>query len=234
MQFLRSDEHHIDSCWITWNHPDLKIKATIYPMLHIANRVFYERLSNELARCQYVLYEGVTWHLDEKRRPLYDLLAKNLGIASQENTLRMPAEATKVNLDMDRLEFRKRFFRLPLRSIIGFLFLRHILWILTFTQLLRDRFVRYGLLRRRRKYETYNDRPLNQLVLSARDKRIVENMTKFFHDRIGIEENVFIGIVFGSAHMPAISACLRSLGYRAATRRWVEVFRYFFNAKDVA
>ncbi len=233
MQFLRCDDHHMDSCWITWNHPHTRMRVTIYPMLHIGNHKFYERLSEELIRCQYILFEGVTWRSGEKRRPLYDLVARNLGAAAQEECLRMPAEATKINLDMDRAEFRKRLFHLPFRYIAGFVFLRHLLWLSTLPRALRKQFVRYGLLRRRRKSGIDDGRPLNQLILRARDKRIAENLTKFFHASGWTEESLFTGIVFGADHMPAITACLRSLGYRPASRRWIEVFRQTTKEKDV-
>jgi hypothetical protein len=209
------------------------MRVTIYPMLHIANQSFYEQLSKELVRCQYVLYEGVTWRSGNKRHPLYDLVARNLGAAAQEKALQMPAEATKINLDMGCAEFRKRFLRLPLWNIAGIVFLRYLLWLSTLPRVLRNQFVRYGLLRRRRGSQNDDGKPLNQLILRARDKLIVENLTKFFRASGWTDESVFAGIVFGAGHMPAITAGLRSLGYRPGTRRWVEVFRQAANEKDV-
>src|SRR5678816_2706316 len=141
VQFMRSDDHHIELCWITWNHPDTRMKITVYPMMHIGHQSFYERVSDELRRCRYVLYEGVTWRLGDDRHPLYDLIAKNLGVAAQEKVLRFPAEATKINLDMARAEFRRRFFELPIRFILMFIFLRQLLWLLTLPRLLRDRVI---------------------------------------------------------------------------------------------
>lgn len=226
MRFLRSDDHHVDSCWITWNHPDTRMKVTIYPMVHVGHQSFYDRVSADLARCRYVLYEGVSWRLGDERRPLYDLLARNLGIAAQEKALRMPAGATKLNLDMTRTEFRGRFLRLPLRYIVMFIGLRPLLWLATLPRPLRGHFIRHGLLRRHRTSEFDDDRPLTQLLLKTRDKRIVENLTTFCRTTGRTDESAFTGIVFGAGHMPAIAAGLRALGYRPGTRRWVEVFRH--------
>src|SRR2546425_11164545 len=116
---------------MTWNHPGTKMKLITYPMLHIADQRYYERLSDDLGRCHYALLEGVTWRLGDARRPLYDLVARNLGLAAQEVALRIPTNANKVNLDMTRSEFRTRFFRLPIRYVAMFVFLRPLLWLLT-------------------------------------------------------------------------------------------------------
>ncbi len=82
MPFTRSDDHHVDSCWTTWNNPATKLKITTYPMIHIGESLYYERVSSDIARCQYALLEGVSWRLGDGKRPLYDLVARNLGIAA--------------------------------------------------------------------------------------------------------------------------------------------------------
>lgn len=126
---------------------------------------------------------------------------------------------------MTPAEFRRHFFRLPLGYILMFVVLRPLLWLLTLPRPLRREFIRHGLLRRHRFSEFDDDRPLSELILKARDKRIVENLSQFHRVNGPADKTVFTGIVFGADHMRAISAGLRSLGYRPGTRRWVEVFR---------
>lgn len=210
---------------MTWNHPDTKMKVTTYPMLHIADQRYYDQLSEDLDRCRFALVEGVTWRLGDARRPLYDLAARNLGLAAQEVALRVPGTATKLNLDMHRSEFRERFFRLPVRYMLMLIFLRPLLWLLTYPRSLKIQFIRHGLLRRYRRATRDDDSPWHQLIVGARDRRIVENLGMFHREHGQTDSATYAGVVFGAGHMPAISQGLRQLGFQVGTRRWVEVLR---------
>jgi hypothetical protein len=182
------------------------------------------RLSEDLGRCRYALVEGVTWRLGDAKRPLYDLAARNLGLAAQEQALRIPTSANKINLDMSRSEFRTRFFALPLRYVAMFLFIRPLLWILTLPKPLRIQ-VRHGLTRLARRYSRPRDTAWHRLIVGARDRRIVENLDKFFRVHGKIDTTTYAAIIFGAGHLPAISDGLRRLGFQVGTRRWVEVLR---------
>jgi hypothetical protein len=210
---------------MTWNNPDTKLKVTTYPMVHIGDQQYYDRLSAELARCRYALLEGVSWRLGDAKRPLYDLVARNLGMVPQEHALRVPASVVRINIDMMRSEFRVRLFSLPLRYIAMVVLLRRLLWLLTLPPGFRVEAVRLGILRRSRKRSRDEETPLSQLIVGSRDRRIVENLAKVFREHSQTDVPSYAGIVFGAAHMPAISSGLRQLGFQVGTRRWVEVLR---------
>jgi len=225
LPFTRADDHHLDSCWMTWNNSDTKLRVTTYPMVHVGDQQYYDRLSADLTRCQYVLLEGVSWRLGDAKRPLYDLVARNLGMVAQERALRVPASVVRINIDMRGSEFRMRFFSLPLRYIAGVVLLRRLLWLLTLPHGSRGKIVRLGILRRLGKRSRDEESPLSQLVVGSRDRRIVENLARFYREHGQTDEPRFAAIVFGAAHMPAISLGLRQLGFQVGTRRWVEVLR---------
>jgi hypothetical protein len=225
MPFLQSDDHHVDSCWMTWNNPETRLKVTTYPMVHIGDPIYYERVSADLARCQYVLVEGVSWRLGDEKRPLWDLVAKNLGMAAQEKALRIPPSVTKLNIDMKRSEFRSHLFRLPIRYVAAIVFLRRLLWLLTLLPSMRAEMIRHGLLRRSRRESRENESPLRRFLVGSRDRRIAENLETFYRQHGRTDETRYVGIVFGAGHMPAISRALRQLGFQVGTRRWVEVLR---------
>jgi len=225
LQFTRADDHHLDSCWMTWNNPDTKLKLTTYPMVHIGDQTYYDRLSADLARCQYVLLEGVSWRLGDAKRPLYDLVARNLGMVAQERALRVPASVLTINIDMRRTEFRMRLFSLPLRYILRLVLLRRVLWLVTLPLSFRVEAIRLGIVRRSRKWSRDDETPLSQLIVGWRDRRIVENLTKFYREHGHTDVPSYAGIVFGAAHMPAIGLALGQLGFQVGTRRWVEVLR---------
>ena len=219
---------------MTWNSPDTKLKVTTYPMVHIGDQQYYDRLSADLARCQYALIEGVSWRSGDAKRPLYDLVARNLGMVAQEHALKVPAPVVRIDIDMLRSEFRIRLFSLPLRYIATIVLLRRLLWLLTLPRGFRVEAVRLGILRKSRKRSRDEETPLSQLIVGSRDRRIVENLVKFYREHGQMEVPGYAGIVFGAAHMPAISLGLQQLGFQVGTRRWVEVLRIPVASNDGA
>src|SRR5262249_26170681 len=89
----------------------------------------------------------------------------------------------------------------------------------------RSEVIRHGLLRRFRRASRENDTELRRLVVRSRDRRVVENLKRFFGHYGQTDETRYVAIVFGAGHMPAISRALRDLGVQVGTRRWVEVLR---------
>ncbi|HET8947130.1 MAG TPA: hypothetical protein VFQ07_09115 [Candidatus Polarisedimenticolia bacterium] len=223
MQFLRADDHHLDSCWMTWNSPATRLKFTTIPMIHVADPSYYERVMTDLARCRYALVEGVSWRLGDEKHPLYDLCARNLGLVAQERALKLPPGVAKINIDMKRSEFRERLFALPWRWVLAVVLLRRILWLLTLPKAWRPEAMRMILRTRKRSERAAT--PMGRLILTGRDRRIVENLEAFHRERGPIAEPQYAAIVFGAAHMPAICEALGRLGFQPGSRRWVEVLR---------
>src|SRR5262245_36077845 len=167
---------------MTWNSPETRLKFVTYPMLHIAAPDYYDRIGSDLGRCRYALLEGVSWQMGDKRRPFYDLAAKNLGLAAQETALKVPSQVARINIDMKRSEFRARFLELPLRFILLFICLRWLMWILTLPPPFRPEILRHGILRQQRR-SSEDDTPVHGLILRGRDRRIVENLHAFHRER---------------------------------------------------
>jgi len=208
---------------MTWNSVGTRLKFITVPMMHIADRAYYERVQAELARCRYALVEGVSWRLGDAKHPLYDLAARNLGLAAQEQALRIPPGVAKINIDMKRSEFRERLFALPWRWLLVIVLLRRILWLLTLPPAWRPQALR-ALLHPRKRSEV-GSTPMGRLLLGGRDRRIVENLEAFHREYGQTEEPQYAAIIFGARHMPAIGEGLRRLGFQPGSRRWVEVLR---------
>lgn len=122
-------------------------------------------------------------------------------------------------------QFRERLFRLPIHYVATIVFLRRLLWLLTIFPAVRSEVIRHGLLCRRRRESRENDVPLGRLTVRSRDRRIVENLKRFFQKHGQTDELRYVAIVFGAGHMSAISRVLSDLGFQVGTRRWVEVLR---------
>ena len=111
MPFTRADDHHLDSCWMTRNNPDTKLKVTTYPMVHIGDQQYYDRLSADLTRRQYALLEGASWRSGDAKRTLYDLLQETWALWHKRmHSKSQPQLLESISSD------RRRQFQGPFRS----------------------------------------------------------------------------------------------------------------------
>lgn len=201
-------------------------------MVHMASSGFYERISEDLNRCDFILYEGVTWRKKDRRHHLYDLAARNLGLAAQEDKLTFPKNAMKLNIDMPRLEFRNRLNHIPFRYRLLLYLLRPLLWCITEVPALKDEILKEVIVGKEHRYVHHEETVLDELIVTERDACIVGNLKQFFYDHGYCEKKSFAAIVFGAAHMPAISCCIRKLGFHPGTSKWIEMVRLVPNTMN--
>lgn len=192
-------------------------------MKHIASSYFYLRVSEELKRCTYILGEGVCWRNGNRRFSVYDLAARNLGLAAQEEWMQYPATAHKWNIDMPGEHFRPRFARLPLHIRLFMILLRPILWAITLIPSFRKSVLQTLIAGKGSRRNNDDESELDHLLLTERDKFIAENIERFFRQYGNCPQTTYAAIVFGAGHMPAICSALHKLGFRPGTRKWLEM-----------
>ena len=163
----------------TMAHPDHDLKITLYPMFHVGSPAFYGALSEDLSRFRVFLLEGVRYR--GWRRPLYDLIARNMGVVTQSDRLILPDGSERVPLDMTAEEFARDARELPIGWRLALRFLRPLLWLLTATAAGRDaRWTSWG--RRRSRSEDDDERPLMELILTKRDRVMSESLRRLACD----------------------------------------------------
>ena len=203
------------------SHPDHDLKITLYPVFHIGSPAFYAALSDDLARFQVFLLEGVRWW--RRRGSLYDLAARNLGLVTQTEHLRLPPDAERLPLDMDARAFARAARALPIGSRLFLNFLRPLFWAVTFTEdgrhLMWDTISKESHVRSRQARET----PLQQLIKSKRDRAMSDKLRLFVQDPARIRAGRPAAVVAGAAHMPALYETLRDCGFQKGSVRWFEV-----------
>ncbi len=223
MEFVRRTGRTLRVCRITFNHPESRLRFTLYPMFHIGRPEFYAEVSRDLPRFRYLLLEGVSWHARPPRR-MYDLAAENLGLAAQETSLVLPPAAERVNVDMPRDAFRPLFGRLPAGQRLVLVFLRRVLWaVLLFPGARRS--MRLFLVQRE-PHAWRRDvgmREARALLGTARDACIAERIEGFFQEHRDAASDTYAAVLFGAGHMPAIAARLHRLGFAPGSRKWLDV-----------
>lgn len=202
-------------------HPEHDLRITLYPMFHVGSQAFYDALSEDLGRFQVFLLEGVRWK--GLRGPLHDLAARNVGLISQRERLRLPEGAERLSLDMAEVDFTREADGLPVHWRLLLRFLRPVLWAVTLTasgrHALWDAISKEKYARKRQAADT----PLDQLIKDKRDRAMCEVLRAVAQDPARIRAAQPIAVVAGAAHMPALYLTLRDCGYEKGSVRWFEV-----------
>jgi len=193
-------------------------------MVHLASLQFYEEISKDLGRFDYILYEGVSWRRDGKGKPLYDWAAKNLGLVTQRKFLKFPDLVTKINIDMPPPEFRERFLNLSITYRFIFRMLRPLLWLITKFSAAKEYMINSMTTKEAKKYsKSYTQ--MDDLILRDRDEHICSELRKFTSRHFNTMDKTYTAVVFGAKHMVSISHCLRELGFKPKTKKWFDLIR---------
>jgi hypothetical protein len=219
IEFVRGDLAAVGRTTMT--HPDHGLRVTLYPVFHIGSSSFYRALSEDLGRFRVFLLEGV--RMRGWRGPLYDLAARNLGLVTQREHLRLPSDAERLPLDMTEAEFTQQARTLPIYWRLFLWLLRPILWAVTFTEGGRhrvwDSFSKESYVRGIRNV----DGPLDRLIKTKRDLAMCDRLRQFVEDPTRLRQAAPLAVVAGAAHMPALYVTLRDCGFEKGSVRWFEV-----------
>ncbi|MEU1620392.1 hypothetical protein ABZ479_24205 [Streptomyces sp. NPDC005722] len=200
----------------------------LYPMIHLAEPAFYEAVTARLrATCDLVIAEGVrgstvTRALTRSYRSLSG--SERLGLVVQDidfTTLGVPV----ICPDMRGEEFDERWRRLPLRerAAIAALVPAYVAGMrLLGTRRFLARHMRLEDLPVDDEEET--ELRTDDLVLHQRDRLLIDAVTHLHRSRAGRTEPFTAGILYGAAHMPAVTTALMDLGYTPAGGQWLTVF----------
>jgi len=224
LKFIKTSKLKAKSYRITFNHSDSKMKFTLYPMVHLASMHFYEGVSKDLNRFDYILYEGVTWRKDGKGKTIYDWAAKNLGLVTQRKFLKFPDSIAKINIDMPAPEFRERFLNLSIIYRILFRMLRPWLWFITKFPVAKKYIISSMTTKEAKRYsKSHTD--MDELILTDRDEHICEEIRGFTDKHFSKLDKTYTAVLFGANHMVSISHCLRELGFKPKTKKWFDLIR---------
>ena len=219
IEFVRGDTAAVGRTTLVY--PDHGLRVTLYPVFHIGSPRFYAALSDDLSRFHVLLLEGVRWR--GWRGPVYDLAARNLGLVTQREYLRLPADTERLPLDMTEAEFQQEARGLPVQWRVVLWLLRPILWAITCTEAGRhsvwDSFSKQSYVRGLQDAGG----PLSRLIGTKRDRAMSKRLREFVQDPRPHGERSEVAVIAGAAHMPALYVALRECGFEKRGVRWFEV-----------
>lgn len=232
MQFLESSAIGLRAARHRLASPDHPAEVTLFPMVHVGEPGFYDRVTQEALGHDVVLVEGV--HARSARiitRAYRWLPLRRLGLVLQGRIEPGASEAEVILADMSGPEFEARWRAMPawLRAAVLVAAQGYGLW-------LRLTATRAGLVRRQSQddlaardltlmHGTLAEGPL-ALLLEARDAHLRKALAHQLDRAGGGGRPRRIAVVFGAAHMPAVLAELRTRGdFRPAESSWLDVIR---------
>jgi hypothetical protein len=177
----------------------------LYPMSHIADSAFYEKVSQSFPTNSIILMEGVT---DEKNLITnnvdYKRLADFLGLANQHEKFE-PRRGRKVRADVDVDQFATN--TIDLLNLVMFIHAKG-LTAVTLPKLLQ-----------------YTAPPdfQNQLIddlIKKRNQHLLEKI----HTHLSQSENIIVP--WGAAHMPGLAKEIQKSGFHLVETRDYEVIRF--------
>ena len=212
-----------------FRHSDTNVSITLFPMVHVGERQFYEDTYGEAFDHDVALVEGIDSAVGRNLTRSYRWLNfEKLGLALQPKA---PAQekvgALIVRADLSAEEFHREWRKVPIA-------LRSALYVMAPIFGIRGKL--FASRESLAKALSLDDHPSAEEVLNwdpkfepiynsiglARDKRLIECIETELNDANGSERR--IAIVYGARHMRAVVRHLTKLGYHCADSSWRTVF----------
>lgn len=209
MQIIESSRWGVRSARLTFRHPVTDQAVTLFPMLHVAEASFYERVFREANAYEAVLVEGVDSPITKRITRSYRWIGERMGLVVQPR--HPPTEgATIVHADLSGEAFETLWSSIPrwqrwLIALVAPLLGLHRRWFGT-REMIADRAGMDDAMSRDELLEWNSETALlHRVLLDARDERLLEVLG----EQLAIRQS--IAVVYGAAHMRAV---IRELGQR--------------------
>ena len=229
MQIIDSTGWGVRSARLTFKRPGSAAVVTLFPMIHVGEAGFYERVYRDAAGHDIVLLEGINSPIGARMVRSYSWLGKRnrLGLVVQPAFPKDGGKTRVILSDLSADEFAAAWAKVPL-------------WIRLMVAGLSDII---GLRRRwfatRRSLakgmtlddKTSVDEDLNwdpatalftRAIIDARDERLIEHLSEQI--AAAPDSGRSIAVMYGATHMRAVVRALARDGFHCVDAEWLLVF----------
>lgn len=226
MQILETSVLGLRSARISLKHRDTGIVVTLFPMVHIGEEAFYNRVATDALTHEVVLFEGVRSKKTRSLTASYRWIdTDRLGLVVQP---RLPdhADSRLVHADILPEEADQLWKRMPLwlRALISGSARAFGLYQRVFaTRTSIAKGMSKDLLRLPEEILEEGDelQPLRDLIHVARDKKLLEVLDA---ELATCENGDRIAVVYGAGHMAAVVRHLATRGFTTLPSEWMTIF----------
>jgi hypothetical protein len=239
MQITEVTELGVRSAAITLRREETPLEFALFPMIHFAAPSFYSEVRRRLRKCAVIVAEGVadgptlqSSAMDFTNR--YFPRGRQHGIVAQTDEAVLPEGIPVIRPDVPPIEPA-----LDLSGIPGLTRMAKVtglnLALVTSTHLISMaiavagprvlcskglEFHDYAFTRQE---EQSADSRMSHILMDKRDPKLVEALVRLHEERC--LEPITVGVVYGAAHMPAVTnGLINRYRYRARDAQWMTVF----------
>ena len=223
MQFVESSIVGLRSAVITLTHRASPLTFILFPMVHVAERQFYDEVAARARSCQLIVAEG----MPAKYAPAHEWMARHRWghLVDQVAALHLETLGVPVRWESwpdDQPKSFREELMFHAADVAGAA-------VLGLTRQITD-LMAVASVDQAEEYDQSAlnltggklDRLMEYRIKTARDAKLVRILGEIHHDRAA--EPIKAGVVFGAAHMPAVAAYLcGQLGYVASSADWLIV-----------
>lgn len=223
MQIIESSNWGVRSARLTFRHPITDQTVTLFPMIHVAEAAFYDRVFRDANAHDAVLIEGVDSPITKRVTRSYRWIGERLGLVVQPRHPRSGG-AVVVHADLSGEAFEELWAGLPrwqrwLIAAVAPVMGLHRRWFVTREMIAAQ----LGMDDARSRKELLEWSPetalLHRVILDARDARLLEVLA----EQLAVHRS--IAVVYGAAHMRAVIRELtQRRGFVSAEGDWMLVF----------
>ncbi|WP_108810801.1 hypothetical protein [Sphingorhabdus sp. Alg231-15] len=231
MQIIESTVFGVRSAIFRFENAERSSSFTLFPMVHVADRSFYDEVLKRLASCDVILTEGVRTKTGTLLTASYRYFTKNqkLGLVLQSTMSLDNLTADIRHADVASGDFSKKWAELPflprfLIPIIAPVYGLYLRYFGTRESIGKS----MGL-----DLHDHNDAILDdneivekmeEVILDWRDKHLIGIING--HIQQTEDDKKSVGIVFGARHMRAVIHHLHKQNYKVTRSDWASVIRY--------
>ncbi|RZS41363.1 hypothetical protein EV193_103686 [Herbihabitans rhizosphaerae] len=214
---------------VTLRRAGTPLVFTLYPMIHLAAREFYDAVSHKLAGHDLVVAEGIRGS-DRRGRMItsaYRYAAGNdrLGLVVQPKSM-VEVGVPLIWADMTSTEFGKHWQDIPLThrilaSTAAPVFGLYLRWFGTRGAIAGYLELNDDIIDHRRTWDP--ELPMDKLIEDKRDALLAEALDKIHTERA--QEKIDVAVVYGAAHVrPVVTFLMARHGYKVRAGEHMTVF----------
>jgi hypothetical protein len=225
MQVLEWSIFGLRSARRTFRHADRDLVVTLFPMVHLAEPAFFDRVHDDASGHDVVIVEGIDSPVTRRLTRAYRWAAAGrLGLVAQGRYPRERARTIHADLSPEAFERlwrsaprRERYFLEAGAAVYG-------LWLrVAGTRAAIGRALDTTDLPDRDAILMWSERtaPLLDALLDARDAVLCRTLRGVLDEA---KPPRSVAVVYGAGHMEALGRCLGEAGFRPAESEWIGVF----------
>lgn len=228
MQIMEASLIGLRAARITFRSADEARLVTLFPMIHAAEPAFYEAVfSDAFDAHDIALTEGLSSPVVQRITRSYRWMVRRGGpLVLQESATPKTGRARRIHADLAPAEFERLWARIPLTTRV---FLQAAAPMLGLSLRIHPNLAK---LARRLELDDLTSRDailgwspetaaLDQAILHARDERLVQTLKTTLDD---VDPETRIAVVYGAAHIPAVTRALPGLGFTWTASEWITAF----------